>query len=119
MAIGDVKKCYESVQAEYFEMKKMLDLLVVEVKEGRLTIEQFNNYKEQVAPIETNYERFAYVMFLLQKPNKKSKKAKEYKQNKEYYDYFTETGNDFDAMSKENKDILKEIRRKIDETKNS
>lgn len=119
MAVKDVKKCFQSVQEEYLEMQRTINLLKKDVKENRITIDQYNQFKEDMAPIEQNYERLSYVMFLLEQPSNKHKKKKEYKQNQKYYEHFKNNGNDFDSTQEENKTILKEIRRAIDEIENN
>ena len=113
MSVKDVEREFINIESEYNEMNNTLELLVVDLKNNRITLDEFNAFKEELKPIETNYERLSYMMFLLHQPNKKSKKTKEIKQNGMFYEYFEETGNDFKSTEEENKNILKNVKARI------
>lgn len=113
MSVKDVEREFLNIESEYNEMNNTLNLLVVDLKNNKITLDEFNAFKDELKPIETNYERLSYMMFLLHQPNKKSKKAKEIKQNGMFYEYFEETGNDFNSTENENKNILKNVKARI------
>ena len=65
MAIKDVKRYYALISAQYAEMIQNIKDLEQEVATGLVEPERIERLREQVAPIKTNYERWAYMMFLL------------------------------------------------------
>ena len=74
MAVKDVRKYYVSVQAQYLEMKGDLADFDEAFKEGHITEEKLTAVKEDVAKVEENYNRLAYIIYLLGLRKRTSKK---------------------------------------------
>jgi SUMO ligase MMS21 Smc5/6 complex component len=106
MAINDVRHYFYSMLAQYLEEKQNLADFEDALKAGLITEDQMNSAMETVADLEANYHRLAYIMFLLDMPNKKSKKDTYAKQYKPILEEFTKLGVDIDSIKKENSDAL-------------
>lgn len=74
MAIRDFKEYFYQVQAQYVEMKDDLKDFDQALQDGHITQDQLNGVLEDVRALEQNYTRLAYVMYLLNMPNRKGKK---------------------------------------------
>jgi hypothetical protein len=61
---------------------------------------------ETVSDLETNYHRLAYIMYLLDMPQRDSKKAGYVKQYKQVLDALVDLGADIESIKKENTDAL-------------
>lgn len=75
MAVRDVREYYWQTQCQYLEMKQTLDEAKEAIAAGQITEDQLTNALDIMSDIEDNYNRLSYVMYLLEKPNKKKKKA--------------------------------------------
>ena len=106
MAIKDVRHYFYSVLASYLEEKQNLQDFEEALKENLITEEQMQEATEVVASVEANYHRLAYIMFLLDMPNRKSKKAAYVKQYKPILDELKHLGADIDSIKEENSDAL-------------
>lgn len=118
MAKKDVLNYYLNVQSQYIEMltnvKDLNDALkagIIEQDDPR--IEQLNMETDL---IKSNYERIAYILFLLNQPARKEKKKIEHKQNKQVYDYLRASTDT--VVMQENEDALSYIRQLAKELKN-
>ena len=69
---------------------------------------------KEIQVIKQNYERIAYIMMLLNKPNRKSKEAKEETMNRKWYDYLKGSGKE--AILNENRDALADLKKFLEET---
>lgn len=117
MAKKDVLNYYLDVQNQYIEMleislelNKLLKQGVIEQDDERLI-----NIENEVNLIKNNYDRIAYILFLLNQPARKEKKKVEYKQNKQFYDYLESSSKD--TIIKEDTDALKYLKKTIKELK--
>lgn len=106
MAIKDVRHYFYSMLVQYIEEKQNLADFEEALKEGLITEDQMNEAMETVANLENNYHRLAYIMFLLDMPNKKSKKNAYIKQYKVILDELVKLGVDIESIKKENSDAL-------------
>ena len=106
MAIKDVRHYFYSMLVQYIEEKQNLADFEEALKEGLITEDQMNEAMETVANLENNYHRLAYIMFLLDMPNKKSKKNAYIKQYKAILDELVKLGADEESIKKENSDVL-------------
>lgn len=117
MAKKDVLNYYLDVQSQYLEMLLNIKDLDDALKAG--LIEQDDPRLTQLASetdlIKSNYERIAYILFLLNQPAKKEKKKVEHKQNKVVYDYLQDSTEEI--IEQENEDALKYIRKLAKEFK--
>lgn len=75
MSVKAVKRYYNQICDQYREMLENIKDLEKEAAEGIIEPERVDRLKEQIAPIKQNYERWSYMMFLLNEPNRKQKKA--------------------------------------------
>ena len=106
MAIKDVRHYFYTMLAQYIEEKQNLADFEDALKNGLITEEQMNEATETVASLETNYYRLAYVMYLLDMPNRRSKKAAYTKQYKTIVEELVRLGADIDSVKAENADAL-------------
>ena len=106
MAIKDVRHYFYTMLAQYVEEKQNLADFEEALKDGLITEEQMQEATETVASLETNYYRLAYIMYLLDMPNRKSKKDAYIKQYKTILDELTKLGADIDSIKAENSDAL-------------
>lgn len=106
MAKKDVQQYFYSMLAQYIEEKQNLADFEEALKEGHITQEQMQEALGNVADLETNYHRLAYIMYLLDMPNRGSKKASYVKQHKAILDELTRLGADVNSIKEENSDAL-------------
>lgn len=106
MAIKDVRQYFYTMLAQYIEEKQNLTDFEDALKDGLITEEQMQEAMENVASLEANYYRLAYVMYLIDMPNRDSKKAGYIKQHKTILEELTRLGADVDSIKKENSDAL-------------
>ena len=106
MAIKDVKHYFYTMLMQYLEEKQNLADFEEALKYGRITEEEMQEITDIVADLETNYHRLAYIMFLLDMPNRKSKKDAYIRQYKPILNELEALGADIDSIKKENSDAL-------------
>ena len=117
MAIKDVRHYFYTMLANYVEEKQNLADFEEALKEGLITEKQMNEALEIVSGLETNYYRLAYIMFLLDMPNKKSKKAAYVRQHKTILEELQRLGADIDSIKEENSDALIHFKAALDNLK--
>lgn len=106
MAVKDVKNYFFTMLVQYLEEKQNLADFEQGLKEGLITEEQLQEALDVVKDLETNYYRLAYIMFLLDMPNRKTKKSAYIKQNKVILEELKSLGADIESIKKENTDAL-------------
>lgn len=106
MAIKDVRHYFYTMLAQYVEEKQNLADFEEALKDGLITEEQMQEATDTVTSLETNYYRLAYIMYLLDMPNRKSKKDAYVKQYKPILDELAKLGADIDSVKAENSDAL-------------
>lgn len=74
MAKAHLVKYFLEVEYQYLEMLDALKELKELVKEGKVSVEAAELEEANIVKLKENYERMAYVMFLLNKPNRATKK---------------------------------------------
>lgn len=116
MAKRDVVKYYLEQQALYFEMIDNLKDVEEAYKSGRLEEDMFNRMKVEVETIKDNYNRWSFMLFLLNEPNRKEKKAKYLKQNESYYNALK--GVSKEALLDESRDALADFKKLVEEMNN-
>ena len=109
MAKSDVNLYFLQVQNDYFEMLDNLKEFETLAKEGRISQTEYEDMLKQVDLIRANYERIAYIIMLLNKPNKKDKQDAD--MYKKWYNELQ--GGSKEAILDENKDVLKELKEYI------
>lgn len=108
MAVKHVKEYYNQICEQYAEMLDNIKCLEEEAAKGLVEPERIERLSLQIAPIKQNYERWAYMMYLLNQPAKKSKKKKYQENNKKLLSSIAEN-NTVDSVIAENKEAMTHI----------
>lgn len=118
MAIKDVRHYYYNVLVQYLEEKQNLADFEDALKTGRITEEEMQEAVDTVSKLEENYHRLAYIMYLLDMPNRKSKKAIYTKQYKTVLKELESLGADINSIKEENSDALIHFKAALNKLKN-
>ena len=108
MSIKHVNRYYKQICEQYQEMIDNIKDLETEAAEGLVEPERVDRLKDQVAPIKANYERWAYMMYLLHQPNRKDKIKRYERQNKKLLSNIDKR-NSLDGVIEENNEALKHV----------
>lgn len=108
MSVKHINKYYSQICDQYAEMVQDIQDLEKEAAEGLIEPERIDRLKDQIAPIKQNYERWAYMMFLLRQPNRKDKIKKYEQQNKKLLNTLSQS-NSIPAIIAENQTALNHI----------
>ena len=114
MAVKDVRNYFYTMLSQYLEEKQNLADFEKALKDGHITQEQMQEALCNVAELETNYHRLAYIMYLLDMPNRKDKKAGYVRQYRVILDELKKLGADIDSIKKENSDALIHFKAALD-----
>ncbi len=106
MAKADVNLYFLEVQNEYFEMLDNLKEFKELAQEGKITQEEYEQMLKEVELVKSNYERIAYIIMLMNKPNRKDKEQADI--NKSWYNALT--GASKEAIINESKDVLADLK---------
>lgn len=116
MAIKDVTNYYLQIEKMYTELLADLKEMEEDFKNGECTEEELNNLLIPVNNIKENYQRLAYVLYLLYQPNKGEKKRKKYrKQNKDLLNHFKELNITQQQEIEKDKEALKIFKENLKE----
>ena len=113
MAKRHVIQYFLELENTYEEMKDTVKELQEMAVKGNLEESTFLEAKKDLDVIQSNYERVAYIMFLLNKPNKQEKESAEEDVNKQWYDYLKFSSKE--AIVDESKDALSHLKELIKE----
>ncbi len=119
MAKKDVQQYFFNMLAQYLEEKQNLADFEEALKEGFITEDQMQEALENVTSLEANYHRLAYIMYLLNMPNRGSKKTGYVKQHKVILDELKKLGADVDSIKEENSDALIHFKATLEAMKKS
>ena len=108
MSVKAVRKYYDQICEQYHEMIELIHDLEKEAEQDLVEPERIERLKEQVAPIKQNYERWTYMMFLLNQPERNSKHEKYKRQNSRLLQNLDKQ-NDLDSVFEENKASLAQV----------
>ena len=97
MSIKHVNEYYSQICSQYKEMIQDIKDLEKEAEQGLVEPERIKRLEDQVAPIKTNYERWSYMMYLLNLPTRKEKQKRYERQNKKFLKAISDT-NKIDAI---------------------
>jgi hypothetical protein len=106
MAIKDVRQYFYTMLSQYIEEKQNLADFEEALKDGLITEAQMQEAMENVANLEENYHRLAYIMYLFNMPNRGSKKAGYIRQHRSILEEFKRLGVDIESIKEENTDAL-------------
>lgn len=107
MSVRDVKLYYAQVCDQYNEMIQNLKELEEYVTKNMVEPERLDQFKQTLEPIKDNYLTLSYVMFLLNKPNKKEKQCKYIKQHKKELDGIPKSNTKDGKLEEGNKALSK------------
>lgn len=102
MAIRDVRNYFYTMLAQYVEEKQNLEDFSDALRDGLITEDQMEEAVATVANLENNYYRLAYIMYLLDMPNRQSKKKNYIRQNNALVEEFKRLGVDIESVKEEN-----------------
>ena len=108
MSVKHVNEYYKKICDQYTEMINDIKEIEREAEKGLIEPERVERLREQVEPIKLNYERWAYMMYLLHQPNKKEKINKYKKQNSKLLKTLS-SSNSLEAVIDENNEARKHI----------
>lgn len=106
MAKRHVVEYFLQVEYQYLEMLDNLKEFKELLAANRISNEEFQQAIAEIELIKANYERISYIMFLLNKPNRKTKEEVELA--KSWYDALQYASKE--AIIDENKDALAKIK---------
>ena len=108
MSVKAVKQYYDQICDQYHEMLENIRDLEEEAAKGMVEPERIDRLKDQIAPIKQNYERWSYMMFLLNQPTRKEKQPGYARRNKKFLNSLSEN-NSLKSVAAENQEALKHI----------
>ena len=110
MSVKHVREYYERMVSDYVEMKNILEEMEkMSESNASVALQNIDNIREQVKVLEANYKRLAYVIFLLNQPNKESKKQRYVNSEKKKLSNISEIHRK-EAVEKENKQVLEGLK---------
>ena len=108
MSIKHVNEYFATICQQYADLIENIKDLEEEAANGIVSPERIERLQEQVAPIKQNYERWAYMMFLLHQPNRKSKLQGYTRRNKKLLSTLS-SANSLDSVIAENNAALTHV----------
>jgi hypothetical protein len=115
MAKRDIIKYFLEQQNVYFELVENVKDLDAAFKAGYINDDAYEKAKRDISVAKENYDRLAYIVLLLNKPNTKAGRKKEEEDNKEWYDALK--GASREALLDESKDALADFKLLVKEAK--
>lgn len=109
MSVKAVRNYYDQICEQYSEMLENLRDLEAEMSTGLVEPERITRLEEQIKPLKDNYERWSYMMFLLNQPERKSKHKDYERRNKKLLKSLDES-NSLKSVVQENQKIIDNIR---------
>lgn len=117
MSKRDVNKEYLQLQSDYFEALALSKDFDEMLKNGDITQDVFDEAQNRLINVKRNYDIYTYILFLLNKPNRKFKKWKEEAGNKEWYEYLSKQGVSGQSIRDESHDALIDFKKFVMEEK--
>lgn len=109
MSVKHVKLYYDEICAQYHEMLETLKDFEEECANNLVDPDRIEQAKKIIEPLKDNYEKISYIMFLLNKPNKKEKLKKYEKQNAKLLTEFDKK-NSLNGMKEKNKEVINDLK---------
>lgn len=104
-----VDNYYNEITAQYKEMLDDIKDIEKDVMEGLVAPELLDQLKQNIAPIKQNWERWSYMMFLLNQPTRSSKIPAYRNRNKKFLNSLNQN-NSIEATMEENNNSLKKLK---------
>jgi len=117
MAVRDVREYYWKLLAQQEEMQNDLEDFTEALQNGYITEEKLEDVKLEVNRLKENVDRVAFILYLLEKPNRASKKPSYNRQNKKLLQEFDKRNATDDNVIAENKSALDHIRTELKKLK--
>ena len=108
MSVKHVEAYYKQICEQYQEMVNDIKEFEALALEGMVAPELVDRLKEQIQPLKINYERWAYMMFLLHQPARPQKQPRYKRQNKKLLESLDKT-NSIESTIKENQNVLEHM----------
>lgn len=99
---------YEQICNQYQEMVDNIKDLEESYNNGEIELERLEQYKEYILPLKQNYERWAYIMYLLKKPLKEENEPAYKKRNQRLLTTLDKS-NSVENTLAENEQIIKRL----------
>ena len=109
MAYKHIKEYYDKICEQYLEMKDEIRDFEIEAQNNIMEPERLDMIKEQIKPLMDNYERWSYMMYLLNLPVKKSKQKSYQERNKKFINKLNKN-NSLQSILEENKQVINKMR---------
>lgn len=104
-----VEKYYKEISDQYHEMIENLKDLEKEVLNELVEPERLERLKADIAPLKANWERWTYMMFLLNEPQRKRKHEAYRRANKKMIENL-DPANSIENVLQENRDVLSSMK---------
>lgn len=109
MAVKHIKAYYNQISQQYADMLAELHDFEELAEQKLFSPEKIEEIKESIIPLKNNFERWSYMMYLLNLPNRKSRQPKYHKQHKIDLSKL-DNKNSIEATVSENTDTLNKLR---------
>ncbi|WP_300924609.1 hypothetical protein [uncultured Clostridium sp.] len=109
MSVRHIKNYYEQVSSQYKEMLAELKDFEQLAEDKMFPPERLEQIKQTITPLKDNYERWSYMMFLLNQPNRNQKVKKYQKQNEKLLKMFDKK-NSIEGTLEENNNVLNTLK---------
>lgn len=109
MAYKDILQHYKVVTKQYLELTEELKDFEKEASEGLFDPDRLSTIKQMLQPVKDTYERWSYMIFLLNKPVKKRKQSRYAEQNKKFLRSI-DSNNTAEKIESTNAEILTKIK---------
>lgn len=109
MSKKDVNTYFNKICEDYHELIETLHEMEEEASKGLLSPEKLQQMKDYIEPIKINWQRISYIMYLLNKPQKKMKVNRYKNQNQK----LIHENSTLDDVHKENYDYINKIKQDI------
>jgi len=113
MAVRDVREYYWKLLAQQEEMQNDLEDFTEALQNGYITEEKLEDVKLEVGRLKENVDRVAFILYLLEKPNRPEKKPKYDRANKALLHELENRTATEEQVLAENKSILDHIRKEL------
>ena len=109
MSVKHVKKYYDEICEQYKEMLENIKDAEQDAMNDMVDMDYVENLKKVIQPIKDNYERWSYLMFLLNQPERKEK-ITAYKRRMEKFLNGLPKDKSVEATIEENNSALKNVK---------
>lgn len=107
MARRDLEQYWMQMNADYLEMKEVLEELQEVAMQKPISPDKLDDVKENVERLKTNLDRINYIKYLLDKPTKKSKQPWYAKRNKRLIEEMEVNHSTLEDVHNENRGYIK------------